>query len=255
MAERSYLSEFDGATTDDILTYAKNGKTGQVNEKVASYEQSGVKGYVDQMKGQTTVSDADTVQVFDTNGVPHKIAKTELLKKSAQALPTISDISAFIALNKAGNAIGLMSIEETAKVVGELIGEATKEKAGFLSPKGYKKIMLEKNYTNKLIHISSLSEYENSILLSVGAVGASGIFAISLASDTDYTRIRHLAGVITPPRFDFYQKQDVGLFIKSNNDSYIDYYILSASCPNALIMEESEEDISSMTKLEVTYDA
>lgn len=122
MAETSYLSEFDGATTDDILTYAKNGKTGQVNEKVANYEQSGVKDYVDQMKGQTTVSDADTVQVFDTNGVPHKIAKTELLKKSAQALPTISDISAFIALNKAGNAIGLMSIEETAKVVGELNG-------------------------------------------------------------------------------------------------------------------------------------
>ena len=121
MAVTSYLSEFDGATTDDILRYAKNGKTGQVNEKVASYEQSGVKGYVDQMKGQTTVSDADTVQVFDTNGVPHKIAKTELLKKSAQALPTISDISAFIALNKAGNAIGLMSIEETAKVVGGLV--------------------------------------------------------------------------------------------------------------------------------------
>lgn len=139
--------------------------------------------------------------------------------------------------------------------MGGLIGEATKEKAGFLSPKGYKKIMLEKPYTNKLIHISSLSEYENSILLSVGAVGASGIFAISLASDTDYTRIRHLAGVITPPRFDFYQKQDVGLFIKSNNESFIDYYILSASHPNALIMEESEEDISSMTKLEVVYDA
>lgn len=132
MAETSYLSEFDGATTDDILTYAKNGKAGQVNEKVASYEQSGVKGYVDQMKGQTTVSDADTVQVFDTNGVPHKIAKTELLKKSAQALPTISDISAFIALNKAGNAIGLMSIEETAKVVGGLIGTVTSSKNGLV---------------------------------------------------------------------------------------------------------------------------
>ena len=139
--------------------------------------------------------------------------------------------------------------------MGGLIGEATKEKAGFLSPQGYKKIMLEKIYTNKLIHISNLNEYENSILLSVGAVGASGIFAISLASDTNYTRIRHLAGAIVSPRFDFYQKQDVGLFIKSNNDSYIDYYILSASHPNALIMEESEEDISDMTKLEAIYDA
>ena len=139
--------------------------------------------------------------------------------------------------------------------MGGLLKEATKEKAGFLSTKGYKKIMLEKNYTNKLIHISNINEYENSILLSVGAVGASGIFAISLAGNTVYTKIRHLAGVIAPPRFDFYQKQGVGLFIKSNNDAFIDYYILSASHPNTLIMEESEEDISSMTKLEVVYDA
>ena len=139
--------------------------------------------------------------------------------------------------------------------MGGLIGEATKEKAGFLSPQGYKKIMLEKRHTNKLIHISNLNEYENSILFSVGAAAASGIFAISLAGDTNYTKIRHLAGAITPPRFDFYQKQDVGLFIKSNNDSHIDYCILSASHPNALIMEESEEDISSMTKLEAIYDA
>ena len=148
-----------------------------------------------------------------------------------------------------------MEKEDLAKVVGGLLEEATKEKAGFLSTKGYKKIMLEKNYTNKLIHISSLSEYENSILLSVGAAGASGIFAISLAGNTEYTSIRHLAGAIAPPRFDFYQKQDVGLFIKSNDNAFIDYYILSASHPNALIMEESEEDISDMTKLEAIYDA
>lgn len=139
--------------------------------------------------------------------------------------------------------------------MGELLDEATKEKAGFLSPKGYKKIMLEKNYTNKLIHISNINEYDNSILLSVDATGASGIFAISLAGGTDYTSIRHLAGAIKPPRFDFYQKQGTGLFVKSNNDARIDYIVLTASRPNSLVMEESEEDISSLTKLEVIYDA
>lgn len=155
MAETSYLSDYDGATTDDILDYAKAGKEAQVNEKVVGYEQSGVKGYVDQMKGQTTVSDADTVQVFDTNGVPHKIAKTELLKKSAQALPTISDISAFIALNKAGNAIGLMSIEETAKVVGGLSRKG--RTIGWV--RGYTKLTDNGDYGTIIIYVTGDNRY------------------------------------------------------------------------------------------------
>ena len=105
-----YISKFDGKTTDDILGYSKSGKDGGVN------------AYVDGMKKQTSAEDGDTVQVYDINGVPHKVKKTELLKKSALALPSINDISAFVAVNAAGNAIGLMTKEQVASVLAGLMG-------------------------------------------------------------------------------------------------------------------------------------
>ena len=61
------------------------------------------------MKNQTTEEDGETVQVYDTNGVPHKVSKTELLKKSTLALPALEDISSFVAINAAGNAVGVMT--------------------------------------------------------------------------------------------------------------------------------------------------
>lgn len=110
MEELSYTSKYDGETTDDILDYANAGKTEQVNE------------YVQNMKEQDSEGEPDTVQIFDTDGVPHKVSKTELLKKSTLALPKLEDISAFVAVNAKGDAVGVMTKEDIAKVLAELMG-------------------------------------------------------------------------------------------------------------------------------------
>lgn len=97
MEELSYTSKYDGETTDKILDNAKA------------------------IMEQTTAEDGETVQVYDTDGVPHKISKTELVKKSTLALPALEDISAFVAVNAAGNAVGVMTKEDIASVLAGLI--------------------------------------------------------------------------------------------------------------------------------------
>lgn len=106
MDDKKYDSRYDGETTDKILDNAKA------------------------IMEQTTAEDGETVQVYDTNGVPHKVSKTELLKKSTLALPALEDISSFVAVNAAGNAVGVMTKEQVASVLAELIGIATLEKSG-----------------------------------------------------------------------------------------------------------------------------
>lgn len=98
MDDKKYDSRYDGETTDKILDNAKA------------------------IMEQTTAEDGETVQVYDTNGVPHKVSKTELLKKSTLALPKLEDISAFVAINAAGNAVGVMTKEQVASVLAELNG-------------------------------------------------------------------------------------------------------------------------------------
>lgn len=98
MDDKKYDSRYDGETTDKILDNAKA------------------------IMEQTTAEDGETVQVYDTNGVPHKVSKTELLKKSTLALPKLDDISSFVAINEAGNAVGLMTKEQVASVLAELMG-------------------------------------------------------------------------------------------------------------------------------------
>lgn len=110
MDDKKYDSKYDGDTTDDILDYANAGKTEQVNE------------YVKNMKEQDSEGEPDTVQIFDTDGVPHKVSKTELLKKSTLALPKLEDISAFVAVNAKGDAVGVMTKEQVASVLAELMG-------------------------------------------------------------------------------------------------------------------------------------
>ncbi|MBD8001529.1 hypothetical protein [Phocaeicola faecium] len=117
MAEKlEYTSKYDGKTSDAIMDYSNK------------------------LRQQTSVTDADTVQVFDTSGNPHKISKTELLKKSALALPSLNDISAFVAVNQAGNAIGLMTKQQVATVLGELLNISSLQKsfqyANYLLKKG-----------------------------------------------------------------------------------------------------------------------
>ena len=113
MEELSYTSKFDGETTDKILDNAKA------------------------IMEQTTAEDGETVQVYDTDGVPHKISKTELLKKSTLALPALEDISSFVAVNAAGNAVGVMTKEDIASVLAELIGTATLKNDGLMSKSGF----------------------------------------------------------------------------------------------------------------------
>lgn len=108
-----YVSKFGGEDTDGILDYANT------------------------LKIQDSEGEPDTVQIFDTDGVPHKVSKTELLKKSTLALPSLEDISSFVAVNSDGNAIGLMTKEQVASVLAELIGIATPQKNGLLSKDGF----------------------------------------------------------------------------------------------------------------------
>ena len=98
MDDKKYDSRYDGETTDKILDNAKA------------------------IMEQTTAEDGETVQVYDTNGVPHKVSKTELLKKSTLALPALEDISSFVAVNAAGNAVGVMTKEQVASVLAGLNG-------------------------------------------------------------------------------------------------------------------------------------
>lgn len=107
MEELSYTSKYDGETTDKILDNAKA------------------------IMEQTTAEDGETVQVYDTDGVPHKISKTELLKKSTLALPALEDISAFVAVNAAGNAVGVMTKEQVASVLAGLMGVGFLEKGNY----------------------------------------------------------------------------------------------------------------------------
>lgn len=107
MDDKKYDSRYDGETTDKILDNAKA------------------------IMEQTTAEDGETVQVYDRDGVPHKISKTELLKKSTLALPALEDISSFVAINAAGNAVGLMTKEQVASVLAELMGVGFIEKGNY----------------------------------------------------------------------------------------------------------------------------
>ena len=113
MDDKKYDSRYDGETTDKILDNAKA------------------------IMEQTTAEDGETVQVYDTNGVPHKVSKTELLKKSTLALPALEDISSFVAVNAAGNAVGVMTKEQVASVLAGLVGTVTGAKDGLMSKSGF----------------------------------------------------------------------------------------------------------------------
>ena len=125
-AEEDFVLSFTGEETDNLLKHTES------------------------MKNQTTEEDGETVQVYDTNGVPHKVSKTELLKKSTLALPELEDISAFVAVNAAGNAIGLMTKEQVASVLAGLT--VRKMELGWLT--GYTKLTDYADFGTMLIYIT-----------------------------------------------------------------------------------------------------
>lgn len=71
--------------------------------------------FAENLKRSTTVDGAETINV------------------QGFTLPRISDISGFVAVNNVGNAIGFMSKDQVASVLGELIGVAAPGKAGLMS--------------------------------------------------------------------------------------------------------------------------
>lgn len=125
-AEEDFVLSFTGEETDNLLKHTES------------------------MKNQTTEEDGETVQVYATNGVPHKVSKTELLKKSTLALPELEDISAFVAVNAAGNAIGLMTKEQVASVLAGLT--VRKMELGWLT--GYTKLTDYADFGTMLIYIT-----------------------------------------------------------------------------------------------------
>ena len=126
MDDKKYDSRYDGETTDKILDNAKA------------------------IMEQTTAEDGETVQVYDTDGVPHKVSKTELLKKSTLALPNLEDISSFVAVNAAGNAVGVMTKEDIASVLAGLT--VRKMELGWLA--GYTKLTDYADFGTMLIYIT-----------------------------------------------------------------------------------------------------
>ena len=114
-------------------------------------QETAILQYAEKLKDQTAASDGDTVQVYDVDGNPHKVAKSELLKKSTLALPDLSDISKFVAVNAKGDAIGLMTKEQVAQVLGELIGISNLRTAFNL-----KKLSLKKGETGDIGYVSGL---------------------------------------------------------------------------------------------------
>lgn len=126
MAEEDFVLSFTGEETDNLLKHTES------------------------MKNQKTADDGETVQVYDTNGVPHKVSKTELLKKSTLALPALGDISSFVAVNAAGNAIGLMTKEQVASVLAGLT--VRKMELGWLT--GYTKLTDYADFGTMLIYIT-----------------------------------------------------------------------------------------------------
>lgn len=122
-----YTSDYSGETTDAILAHA------------------------DKLRQQTEAEDGETVQVYDTDGNPHKVSKTELMKKSALALPSLNDISAFVAINQVGDAVGIMSKEQVATVLGELLSISDLQKAF-----QYKRFSLKNGETATVGKVSGL---------------------------------------------------------------------------------------------------
>ena len=123
--ELKYTSGYDGATTDDLLGYAQEAKELDSNAYVKESKELKSNEYVLSMKEQTTAEDAETVQVFDVNGVPHKITKKELISKAGIQLPSLEEIGGFVAYDTNGQVLGLMSKEQVAQVVGELLKNKT----------------------------------------------------------------------------------------------------------------------------------
>ena len=172
MDDKKYDSRYDGETTDKILDNAKA------------------------IMEQTTAEDGETVQVYDTDGVPHKVSKTELLKKSTLALPKLEDISAFVAVNAAGNAVGVMTKEQVASVLAELVGGFIRQRP---VSESFDSCINQGVYAINKSTFPSATNYPPGIIYGLLFVFSSSNgwvsqFAHNLENNTIHTRIRNEGG-------------------------------------------------------------
>ena len=172
MDDKKYDSRYDGETTDKILDNAKA------------------------IMEQTTAEDGETVQVYDTDGVPHKISKTELLKKSTLALPALEDISSFVAVNAAGNAVGVMTKEDIASVLAELVGGFIRQRP---VSESFDSCINQGVYTINKSNFPSATNYPPGIIYGLLLVfsasnGWISQFAHDLENNIIHTRIRNEYG-------------------------------------------------------------
>ena len=165
-------------------------------------------------------------------------------------IPSLSNISGFVCIDNEGKAIGMMSKEDIAQVVGGLIGEANSNKDGLMT-KGiynqtvYSDIYIEFGRTKKFkIDLGRLSE-------------------IIVCSDTalysHYIVINHSFGVsIIGKSYNVsyttkFYKGDDGIYISVQ--TYVNGVNLlcrSMASNEATILTETDKDLSSMSELQVT---
>lgn len=171
-AEEDFVLSFTGEETDNLLKHTES------------------------MKNQTTADDGETVQVYDTNGVPHKVSKTELLKKSTLALPKLEDISSFVAINAAGNAVGVMTKEQVASVLAELVGGFIRQRP---VSESFDSCINQGVYTINKSTFPSATNYPTGIIYGLLLVFSSSNgwvsqFAHNLEINSIHTRIRNEGG-------------------------------------------------------------
>ena len=79
-------------------------------------------------------------------------------------IPSLSEISGFVCIDNEGKAIGMMSKEQVAQVVGGLIGQATANKDGLLSKNKFlflgRNELIGQNYTISIKNINRGSDIE-----------------------------------------------------------------------------------------------
>lgn len=227
--ELEYTSKYDGKTSDAIMDYSNK------------------------LRQQTSATDADTVQVFDTSGNPHKISKTELLKKSALALPSLNDISAFVAVNQAGNAIGLMTKQQVATVLGGLIGLVSAEKSGLahqfmygISPKYIN------SSTSQYTIIAKIPMTCSGYILATGGIQASysanmaALIHVTCEQNKFYAKVVPLDGAEP----ELYYKVVDGYYQLSVKDKSTWWHVCSSSFhPGIAALAQKLNDISGWTKL------
>ena len=184
-------------------------------------------------------------------------------------IPSLSEISGFVCINKEGNAIGMMSKEQVAQVVGELIGPATSNKNGLISSTLYSELKLSfysgNGYAGGSDKMYKAFTFSNNTVFSAFITSATidktpAMYAITGRAFTDTVEIKitDINGVSEGEKTRyFYKKNTVGNF-----DFYIylvrsdKYVIFSQICYGegyvGISVEEVDINTDDKTEIQTT---